>query len=113
MSEFEDRINSILGDPAQMEKITQMAKSLMGGENAPQENTDAPLPGLDAEMLGRLSRLMSDGSAQNSEQRALLEAMRPYLSEKRRHKMDKALQLARFARIARIAMKEMGEDGDG
>ena len=56
---------------------------------------------------------MSDGSAQNSEQRALLEAMRPYLSEKRRHKMDKALQLARFARIARIAMKEMGDDGYG
>ncbi len=113
MSEFEDRINSILGDPAQMEKITQMAKSLMGGESTPPENSGATLPGLDAETLGRLSRLMSDGNAQSSEQRALLEAMRPYLSEKRRLKMDKALQLARFARIARIAMKEMGDDADG
>lgn len=52
MSEFEDRINSILGDPAQMEKITQMAKSLMGGENAPQENTDAPCPALTRKCWG-------------------------------------------------------------
>lgn len=113
MSEFEDKINSILGDSAQMEKITQMAKSLMGGEETPPENSGTPLPGLDAQTLGRLSRLISDGQAESREQHALLEAMRPYLSEKRRLKMDKALQLARFARIARIALKEMGDDADG
>lgn len=31
MSELEDKINGILGDPAQMEKIAGLAKSLMGG----------------------------------------------------------------------------------
>ena len=31
MSELEDKINSILGDPKQMEQITKVARSLMGG----------------------------------------------------------------------------------
>lgn len=113
MSEFEDRINSILGDPAQMEKITQMAKSLMGGDDSPKSTPDSGLSGLDPEMLGRISRVMNDSNGQDSDQRALLEAMKPYLSEKRKRKMDKALQIARFARLARIAMSEMGGDGDG
>ena len=38
MSELEDKINSLLSDPEQMEKITQMARSLMGG--APQTETE-------------------------------------------------------------------------
>ena len=32
VSEFEDKVNSILNDPQQMEKIAGLAKSLMGGE---------------------------------------------------------------------------------
>lgn len=113
MSELEDRINSILGDPAQMEKITQMAKTLMGGDDSPQSTPDTSFPGLDGAMLSRLSRLMNDSGVQGGGHQALLLAMKPYLSEKRRKKMDKALQLARFARIARIAASEMEGGGDG
>ena len=40
---------------------------------------------------------------------SLLEAMKPYLSEKRRAKMDKAIKIAGLARIARLAMGEMGD----
>ena len=61
-------------------------------------------------MLARLSRALSSGGEKKQE-RALLEAMKPYLSEKRRSKMDKAIKLARLASIARIAMGEMGGDG--
>ena len=31
MSELEDKINAVLGDPKQMEQITKLAKSFMGG----------------------------------------------------------------------------------
>lgn len=51
------------------------------------------------------------GRRRKEAERALLEAMKPYLSEKRRSKMDKAIKLARLASIARIAMGEMGGDG--
>ena len=128
MSEFEDRINSVLNDPEQMDKIANLAKSLMGGDGqktapggmmgklgelakslAGGESTGRDGPEIDPAMLGKIGRLMNAGNARSSNERALLEAMKPYLTEKRRQKMDRALQLARLARIARIAMGEMGE----
>lgn len=124
MSELEDKINGILGDPAQMEKIAGLAKSLMGGGDDPAEKTKSAGGGLDSlmqslggdgtidpAMLARLSRAFSSGAGEKKQERALLEAMKPYLSEKRRSKMDKAIKLARLASIARIAMGEMGGDG--
>lgn len=134
MSEFEDRINSILNDPDQMDKITNLAKTLMGGEGSQTQSGpgnggkedglgglaglarsflgDGDEGGLDPASLGKISRLIRESSGQDDEKRALLEAMKPYLSEKRRTKMDKALKIARLARIAKIAMGEMGENGD-
>ena len=123
MSELEDKINGILGDPAQMEKIAGLAKSLMGGGDDPAEKTKSAGGGLDSlmqslgddgtidpAMLARLSRAFSSSAGEKKQERALLEAMKPYLSEKRRSKMDKAIKLARLASIARIAMGEMGGD---
>ena len=127
MSELEDKINGILGDPAQMEKIAGLAKSLMGGgDNSSDTAEKAKNAGggldslmqslggsdaIDPAMLTRLSRALSSGAGEKKQERALLEAMKPYLSEKRRSKMDKAIKLARLASIARIAMGEMGGDG--
>ena len=127
MSELEDKIYEVLGDPEQMAQITRLAQSLMGSaggatdaasagmENAKSSAKPAAMPdlaslGIDADMLSRITRLISSGSAQNADEQALLNAMRPYLSEKRRGKMDKAMKLARLARIARLAIGEM-EDG--
>jgi len=114
VSEFEDRINSILSDPEQMNKITNLAKSFMGGESSRQsEGTDIVSQlGIDGATIGRISRLINAGNSGNNEKQALLEAMKPYLSEKRRVKMDKALKLARLAKIAQLAMGEMGGEGD-
>ena len=118
MSELEDKINSILGDPQQMEKITNMARSLMGGgsqESGSEDREAGGLPeglGIDPVSLQKLGRLLSRGESRKPQERALLEAMQPYLSEKRRSKMDKAIKLARLAKIAQLAMGEMGGDGD-
>ena len=130
MSEFEDRINSVLNDPEQMNKIANLAKSLMGGDGQKTAPGDGGMmgklgelakglsgggsagqesPAIDPAMLGKIGRLMKAGNTQSSNERALLEAMKPYLTEKRRQKMDRALQLAKLARIARMAMGEMGE----
>ena len=129
MGEFEDRVNSILGDPKQMEKIAGLAKSLMGGQTEPDEGApsdggssaggmgDAMRSlfgegGVDSETVGRIGRILSASGAGDGDKRALLEAMKPYLSEKRRAKMDKAMKIARLARIAKLAMGELGEDKD-
>lgn len=132
MSELEDKLSGILNDPAQMEKISNLAKSLMGGESgAKQESPEsgggeggglASLArsflggdgdmGIDPAALGRISRALSSGGEKDREKRALLEAMKPYLSPKRREKMDKAMKLAKLARIAGIAMREAGGEED-
>lgn len=138
MSEFEDRINSLLNDPKQMDKIAALAKSLMGDEGGtpkPQNTADkaensgfdpAMLDkltgllkkdgledsGLDPAMLGKLMGLLKKGTSGDSERTALLNAMKPYLSEKRRTKMDKAMKLARIAKIAELAAGEFGGDGN-
>ncbi len=125
MSELEDKINGILGDSEQMAKITELARSLMGGADNEEGGGNNPAPGgdsdgaagalsefgLDAAALGKIGRLMSAGSAQSSNEQALLSAMRPYLTEKRRSKMDRAMKLAKLARIAKLALGETEGDG--
>ena len=107
MEDFEARLGSLLNDPAQMERIAGIARSIMGGE-APRP-TEEPEPGLpDPAMLARIGSLVSRGSARSSRDKKLLEAMKPFLSEKRRGKMDKAMKLAELAGIAELAMTELG-----
>ena len=129
MSEWEERINSILGDPEQMSRISALAQSLMGGQEqaAPPSMDEGGLPDLsalagnllggggdgpDAAMLGTLGRLLRSGAGGDSRQRALLEAIKPYLSERRRSKMDRAMRLAHMAKLAQLALGEAGGKQD-
>ena len=104
MDSLEEQLGRILGDPAEMQKIAGLARSLIGG--AP--SGEAPPP--PAGGLPDLTRLMASGGGPGREQ-ALLAAMRPYLSQKRRQKLDRAMQLARTLRLARLAMEAGGGDG--
>ena len=113
VSELEERLNSILSDPEQMARINSLAQSLMGGGAG-----DAPPPSSgageapagtgvpDGALLGKLGGLL--GRSGDPDKRALLEAMKPYLSEKRRGKLGRAMKLTRMAKLARLAMGELG-----
>ena len=81
---------------------------LMGGESG--EAAPPPAPSLDPGLLQKLGGALGGGAA--GKETALLEAMRPWLSEKRRRKMDRAVQLARMAHLAKLAMGQMGEGDD-
>lgn len=107
MDELENRISSVLSDPEQMEKITRLARSFMtgSGDSASPPDSDSG-SGSDAEMFSRISRLMCTGGDKEKKERAMLEAIAPYLSDKRRGKMEKALQIAKLVQIARLAMEE-------
>ena len=112
MAELEDMLNQVLSDPEQMSKIAGLAQSLMGGmESSPADSHNSSLP-IDPKMLGRIQKLMGGSGDNKSSSEALLRAMQPYLSEKRRIKMDKALKLARMAKLAGFAMEEFGGDAE-
>ena len=105
MDDFGDKLNSILNDPAALSRIGELAKSVMGGD----QETKGEEPELDPGLMSLMKR-----KGVKSEERALLEAMKPFLSERRREKMDKAIKLARLASLAGIAASELGlGEGDG
>ena len=110
MGELEEQINRILSDPGQMEKLTGLASLLMGGEGETAAPPPAAAPGLDPGLLQKLGGALGGGEA--GKEAALLEAMRPWLSQKRQHKMDRALKLAKMARLARLALDQMGGGDD-
>jgi len=112
VDELGDRLNAILENPGQLERLTQAAKSIMGEKaqhgSAPEKN-DPDF--LDPAMLKKLGSLMNRGGA-HDDKRMLLEAMKPYLSEKRRKKLDNAMKLAKLASIAEVAIGEFRLDND-
>ncbi len=111
MSELEDKISGILNNPAEMEKITQLASQFLGGGKSADDNKETPaqsgfdFPMLDGQMLSRISSLMSGGG---NDKANLLRAMTPYLKDSRREKVEKAMRFAKMAKIAGIAFREYG-----
>nr|WP_325250591.1 hypothetical protein [uncultured Oscillibacter sp.] len=127
MAEFDDKLNSILSNPDAMSQIMQLAQSLSGpgpGQEAPPsppppppQQTAAPPPmgggdlfsslsslagGMDPKLLTRLLPLIQElGGQRDSNSRALLYALRPYLKEEKQSKVERALQLARLFHLGK------------
>ena len=115
MAEFDEQLNNILSNPNAMSQIMQLAQSLSGGQERP---TAPPPPqakqssppdllssltgGIDPKLMARLLPLIQElGSQQDSNARALLYALRPYLKEERQEKVERALQLARLFHLGK------------
>ena len=115
MAEFDEQLNNILSNPNAMSQIMQLAQSLSGGQERP---TAPPPPqakqssppdllssltgGIDPKLMARLLPLIQElGSQQDSNARALLYALRPYLKEERQDKVERALQLARLFHLGK------------
>lgn len=138
MAEFEEKLNSILGNQEAMEQIMALARSLSGekGEGAPpdgppeegepprreeppgdEEGRSGPdlsklLGEVDPGMLQMGMRLFREYQSSDDRNAALLQALRPFLKEERRAKLDKAVRIARMTRLIRAALGSMGEKGD-
>lgn len=115
-------LEGILSDPAQMEKLSHMAKELFGqagesadgetqtaaAQNAPAPRQDAPAaPTMDTKLLSALGRAFA-GNREPSRSTALLMAMRPYMKPEKQEKLDRAMKIARMAGIAGVVMREYG-----
>lgn len=131
LSEFEDKLQSILGNPEAMEQILSMARSISGNPPAQDEpetpDTLAPqtfrepsvdpfsmLNGLDPRLVQLGMRLLSEYSREDNRTVALLTALQPFLKQDRYPKMDQAVQIARLSRVIRVALETFrkGETDD-
>lgn len=126
MDDFEEKLNSILASPEAMGQIMALADSISGkasssaGETVEVQEETAPanlssplsfLSDLDPKLLQKASSLLGEYTRGGDEKTALLNAMRPFLSEERKPRLDKAMQIARIARVIRAALREFGRDG--
>ncbi len=128
MNNLEDMINSVLSNPDEMKKVMDMAGTLFGGaksDTPPQqpnlENLGSVLgsmPSLDGIMSGlsnlpgglasAAGKLIGEGINSSGDKTQLLEAMKPWLSEKRRNKLDSAMKVAKVMRVAGAAFFKKG-----
>ena len=119
MGELEDRLTSLLSDPDAMTQIMALARSL-SGENDSVEQATKPtqttentgdlstlfsqLTGnLDPALLTRLLPvLMQANRSESGQTQAFLTALKPFLREERRAKVDRAAQMAKMIHLAKV-----------
>ena len=92
MSEMQDAINQILSDPEAMKQVQSLGEQL--GLSKPQPKPEPE--GLGA--LTKLAPLMNRFSADDEVSR-LFEALRPFLGEEKRRRLDQAARLMRLIKV--------------
>ena len=103
MDDFEKKLGQILGNPEMMGKIMAMAQSFGNQEPSPEpEPPPQPqddLPQIDFATIQKLTGLIGKAGV-DSEQKALLSALSPYISVNRIRKLEKAMRAAKLAGAA-------------
>ena len=107
MEDMEAKIGAILNNPQMMEQIMALAQNL-GGEQAPAPpSAQEGLPEIDFAMVQKMTSLIGKTGI-DGQQRALLQALGPYLSSHRIHKLEKAMRAAKLAGMATIFFANTG-----
>ena len=97
---MEEKLGAILNNPQLMQQIMAMAGSLSGAAPEKEPDTPAnPMPDFDPVMMQKFMGLAGNLNV-NDNQRALLTALRPYLTEGRIQKLEKAMRAAKLANAA-------------
>ena len=111
MENLEQQLGAVLGNPEMMQQIMSMAQSF---QTAPPPQTETPaapegftMPDIDIGMVQQLTSLAGKAGI-DSNQKNLLHALSPYLSNQRITKLEKAM---RAAKIASMASGFLGKSG--
>ena len=105
MDDFSGKLNSILSDKESMNRIREMAASILGEEQKNTQQTDPSLDGIDiGKVMGIFGKMKSMG---NSDREKLLLALRPHLKEERRARLDNALKILKLIELAPL-LKDSG-----
>lgn len=121
MSELDDKLNSILSNPAMMQQIMSLAQSLNQSEASQKEQPPAApppprqsgemqsgKPAINPNLLSKIASLMQRGSIDKN-QEALLRALRPYLNNQKLEKLERAMHAAKMAGIASEMVNTRGQ----
>lgn len=108
MSDIQDKINKILSDPEAIKQLQGLGAQLgLSGDNsAAQESAPPPAPvpqvsSSNGELMSALTKLapMMSSFSEDDDVSRLLIALRPFLSEEKQQRLDRAQRLMRLVRI--------------
>ena len=120
MDDLEQKIQSVLSDPEQMQQVLNMARALgvsipeseepkaREQETSPPVQNIPPQAGVDA-LSEPVSQLLQQAGKLEKRQENLLNALKPFLKPNRREKIDRAMQVARLSHLAGYALRSRGE----
>ena len=138
MSDFEEKLNSVLSNPDAMSQIMNLAQSLnlgggggespQGGQGGGSEPPPPPPPSgggdglgglaglgsllgqIDPKWINRLLPLVGELTGGGSDERMqLLYALRPFLKPERQDKVERAAKTARLIHVGKKLLQSMGE----
>lgn len=109
MDNIQDQMNAILQNPEMMGRIMSMAQSLGGGQNepSPPQEPSFSMPDIDLATVQKLSGFIGQSNIDKN-QRALLNALEPYLNHERIAKLEKAMRAAKLATMASSLLSTAG-----
>ena len=100
MDDLSEKLSGILSDPEAMREIASLASQLgvdTSGVHTKPEPESQQNDDMTAQLMGLMPMLGS--LKQDDDTTRLLEAMRPFLSDERRQKLDKAKRLIRVMKL--------------
>lgn len=100
MEDMESKLGAILGNPQMMQQIMSLAQNFQT-ESAPEPAPTEATPEIDFAMVQKLTALIGKTGI-DAHQKALLLALRPYLSGNRIQKLEKAMRAAKLAGMASV-----------
>jgi hypothetical protein len=138
VSDFEEKLNSVLSNPDAMSQIMNLAQSLnlgggggespQGGQGGGNEPPPPPPPSgggdglgglaglgsllgqIDPKWINRLLPLVGELTGGGSDERMqLLYALRPFLKPERQDKVERAAKTARLIHVGKKLLQSMGE----
>lgn len=107
MDDLNKKLADILNDPESMNKVKQMAESILS-QNETQTQDDSAFGTPDSAELMNLMSIVSKLNQTNDDTRTnLLSALKPHLSEPKREKVDTAIKILRLLDLLPL-LKESG-----
>ncbi len=110
-----DMLSSLLNDPEALQNAMQAVSGMLGSTAAPASPSAGdydPTADMMQHALPVISAIVKSGQgAVRQEKRALLGALKPFVTDEVAGQFDHALRLVSMARMARAAMGELGHLG--
>lgn len=107
MDDLNQKLSQILNDPESMNRVRQMAESILSDKEEEQTD-DSVFSSFGGEELGNIMTIVSKlNNQQNDARTNLLLALKPHLSKEKQEKVDTAIKILRLLELLPI-LKESG-----